>query len=215
MTKRRAEPHQMHDEHDQTHAPFIFIGQNIALDLVNTEKKVRGKLCDLLATPEAIMQWWHAALQHHIDSAAVLPNSELLALDNSAFSTVRAVRGSIRQLFGAVVDRTTPNAQAIDVLNSVLRLGHHTLMLDEQGTLQTRYATLHGGADVLLFTVTRSVVQLLESNRQRIHRCSNPRCVLFFYDTTKSATRRWCNLECMDRARSAKRYQASKQRSST
>src|SRR5215212_7678437 len=133
MTKRRAEQHQMHHEHDQTHAPFIFVGQNIALDLVNTEKMVRGKLCDLLATPEAIMQWWHAALRHHTDSAAVLPNSELLALDNTAFSTVRAVRDSIRQLIGAVVDGTTPNAQAIDVINSVLRRGHHMLMLDEQG----------------------------------------------------------------------------------
>jgi predicted RNA-binding Zn ribbon-like protein len=25
----------------------------------------------------------------------------------------------------------------------------------------------------------------------RVHRCANPRCVLLFYDTTKSGTRRW------------------------
>jgi len=46
--------------------------------------------------------------------------------------------------------------------------------------------------------------QLLE---HRLHKCKNDRCILFFYDTTKSTMRQWCSLEWMNRARSLQHYQ--------
>jgi predicted RNA-binding Zn ribbon-like protein len=49
--------------------------------------------------------------------------------------------------------------------------------------------------------VALSAVDLLtRKDHGRLHRCENARCVLLFYDTTKSSTRRWCSTGCMDRA---------------
>jgi predicted RNA-binding Zn ribbon-like protein len=63
----------------------------------------------------------------------------------------------------------------------------------------------------LLLPIALSALDWLSSgDRPRLHRCANPRCVLLFYDTTRSATRRWCSLGCMDRARSARRYRQAK-----
>ena len=68
------------------------------------------------------------------------------------------------------------------------------------------------GPDATLLPIARSAVDLLTGkDLARLHRCANDRCVLLFYDTTKSATRRWCSIACMNRARSSRRYRERKQ----
>jgi predicted RNA-binding Zn ribbon-like protein len=192
--------------------PFVFIGEVLALDLVNTEVVVRGKGHDLLATPEDVVQWWQAAQRSYPDME-VLEASGIARSDPTALVALKGLRRALRGLFGALADGTPPASTDIDVLNSVLRTGAHTLMLTSSGAVEPIYQA-QAGADPMHFAIALSALRLVrDGERQRLHRCSNERCVLLFYDTTKSATRRWCSLGCMDRARSAKRYRAAKQRS--
>lgn len=51
---------------------------------------------------------------------------------------------------------------------------------------------------------------LTEGDLRRLHKCRNERCVLLFYDTTKSGTRQWCSLDCFNRTRSSQRYRQRK-----
>jgi predicted RNA-binding Zn ribbon-like protein len=191
---------------------FLFIGDVLALDLVNTEVVVRGKGRDLLATPEDVGQWWRAAQCVYPDME-VLEGGGVVRFDLAALLALKELRTALRGMFGALADGTTPATADIDVVNSILRTGAHALMLTSSGAVQPVYQA-QPGADSMLFAVALSAVRLVrDGERQRLHRCSNERCVLLFYDTTKSATRRWCSLGCMDRARSAKRYRAAKQRS--
>jgi predicted RNA-binding Zn ribbon-like protein len=40
-----------------------------------------------------------------------------------------------------------------------------------------------------------------------IRRCENPRCILYFYDTTKNHARRWCSMgACGNRAKAVAFY---------
>ena len=72
-------------------------------------------------------------------------------------------------------------------LNSVLRTGSHALMLTASGAVQPVYQA-QSGADPMHFAIALSALRLVhDGERQRLHRCSNARCVLLFYDTTKSA----------------------------
>ena len=191
---------------------FLFIGDVLALDLVNTEVVVRRKPRDLLATPEDVGQWWRAAQRSYPDMD-VVQASGVVRFDLAALLALKELRTALRGMFGALADGTTPASADIDVVNSVLRTGAHALMLPSSGAVQAVYQA-QPGADSMLFAIALSALRLVrDGERQRLHRCSNERCVLLFYDTTKSATRRWCSLGCMDRARSAKRYRAAKQRS--
>jgi predicted RNA-binding Zn ribbon-like protein len=191
---------------------FPFLGDVLALDLVNTEVVVRGKPRDLLATPEDAGQWWRAAQRSYPD-IDVVQSSGVVRFDLVGLAMLKGLRTALRGIFGALADGTTPASTDIDVVNSVLRTGVHALMLTVSGVVQPVYQA-HPGADSMLFSIALSALRLVrDGERQRLHRCSNERCVLLFYDTTKSATRRWCSLGCMDRARSAKRYRATKQRS--
>ncbi len=49
---------------------------------------VRGKLHEMLTTPEAVVQWGHAPLQHSPKSAVVQGSHDLMALDSAAYRTV-------------------------------------------------------------------------------------------------------------------------------
>ena len=191
---------------------FVFIGEVLALDLVNTEVVVRGKGRDLLATPEDVVKWWQAAQRYYPDME-VMEASGVARIDTAALVALKELRTALRGIFGSLADGTAAASADIDVLNSVLRTGTHALMLASSGAIQPVYQA-QVGADPLHFAIALSALRLVrDGERQRLHRCSNERCVLLFYDTTKSATRRWCSLGCMDRARSAKRYRAAKQRS--
>ncbi|MFL5652938.1 MAG: CGNR zinc finger domain-containing protein [Ktedonobacteraceae bacterium] len=56
-----------------------------------------------------------------------------------------------------------------------------------------------------------TLILFTRAEKHRLHICKNERCILFFYDTTKSATHQWCSLECMNRARSLQHYRHVKE----
>jgi predicted RNA-binding Zn ribbon-like protein len=86
-------------------------------------------------------------------------------------------------------------------------------VLSTSGAVRPVYHVQPGAASTC-FTIALSALHLVrDGDLQRLHRCRDDCCVLLLYDTTRSATRRCCSLGGMDRARSAKRYLAAKQRS--
>jgi predicted RNA-binding Zn ribbon-like protein len=191
---------------------FFFVGQALALDLVNTEVVVRGRPRDLLATADDVPRWWQAAQRHH-------PQLPLVAVQGDAAPDVVAthvalttLRGALRRLFSQLADGAQPAAADLAVLNAVLEQASPVAHSDEHGHVHSVYRVAASPVHPLVITVALAALQLLTtSDMERLHRCGNERCVLLFYDTTKSATRRWCSLGCMDRARSARRYQEAKQ----
>jgi predicted RNA-binding Zn ribbon-like protein len=63
-------------------------------------------------------------------------------------------------------------------------------------------------AATLLAPVLWSAAELLLSApHRRIRRCANDRCLWLFVDTSKSGTRRWCDMSsCGNRAKAARHY---------
>ena len=200
----------------QNDGPFVFRGENLALDLVNTEVVIRGKRQDLLAQPQDAAQWWLAAQKHHRDLNAVrAENEEQIDYDRALLSKLFSLRTALRAIFSALVEERNPAKEDRDVLNNVLKTGYASLDMTEQGELVSIYRTADTQRGLILLPIALSALHLIcTGERKRLHHCENGKCILFFYDTTKSATRRWCSLGCMDRARSAQRYREAKQQKS-
>jgi len=191
--------------------PFLFVGDALALDLVNTEIVVRRNAIDLLTGPGVYAAWWLAAASHHPDMVARLPagaseaNPELLP-------NVITLRGALREIFGAVANGAMIPADALAILNRVLEGVDDAIELSVTGEPRPLLVPRAPAGDGPLAAVARSAFALLtEGESSRLHRCANERCVLYFYDTTKSATRRWCSTACMNRARSSRRYRERRQ----
>jgi predicted RNA-binding Zn ribbon-like protein len=192
--------------------PFFFVADLLALDLVNTEIMVRGKPRDLLATPADLARWWQAAQRHYPERPEVRGAQAVFLNDSDVLVELRNVRAALRTIFSALVDGVVPEAQAIAQMNAVLRQGHHAIEATPAGDIQPVYQISDQTSSAFFFPIVLSAISWLTTGeRYRLHRCANKRCVLLFYDTTKSATRRWCSTGCMDRARSVQRYQKVKQ----
>lgn len=202
-------------ENDVPDDGFFFVGHALALDLVNTEIVVRGRARDLLTTPADVLRWWQAAGRHHSQLPQVVVQGAATIDLAATFTALTTLRSTLRGLFSAAADQRSAAAADLAALNAVLGQAAPALQDDGQGRMIQIYHLVINPVHPLVITVALEARALLTtSDLARLHRCGNERCVLLFYDTTKSATRRWCSLGCMDRARSHRRYQEARQRGS-
>src|SRR5262245_42096196 len=89
---------------------FAFVGDALALDLINTDVVIRRRPLDLLAAPGAYAAWWHAAAERYPEVVGRLPATDAAA-NPDLLPAVLELRGALRAIFGAVaVGRTPPNA---------------------------------------------------------------------------------------------------------
>ncbi len=190
---------------------FVFRGGPLALDLINTEVMVRGKRGDLLTTPLVLEKWWQAIGQQYPESPELATGLE--AFSPTALEAVLKLRRALRNIMDAVVNQAAIDPQDQLALNTVLAIGHHHLTLQEDNKrLKAEYQLNNQTDSSLLFQVALSAFRLLtETELKRLHRCKNERCILYFYDNTRSATRHWCSLGCMNRSRSLENYRRAKQ----
>lgn len=204
-------------QHDET--PFRFRGGELALDLVNTESIKRGKLHESLVTPRDVDLWWRAASQHHPhwkEDVQAGKKGDAIIYDTTLLNTLKRLRGALRGIFGALVDDDAPRQEDVVVLNDALQTGRWFVDLTTEGELRPVYHITEEANSPIVLACALSALHLIrEGERKRLHRCESDRCILFFYDTTRSATRRWCSVSCMDRARSLQRYHQARQQASS
>lgn len=197
----------------QHETSFLVGTENLALSLVNTEVMIRGKQHDLLMIPQDVARWWQETCQRHPEFDEVRRgNEETTSYDMALLNALKTLRAALRAILSVLATEGVPRQEDVDTLNAILRTSYSSLDLTEQGDLVPRTHTTDMTQGLVLVPIALSALRLIsQGDRKRLHQCENERCILFFYDTTKSATRRWCSLGCMDRARSAQRYREVKQ----
>lgn len=185
----------------------MFRGGLLALDLVNTTIVERGKPHDLLGRPADLGRWWEIVLGRYGLEGEV---STLEAATPEELAATHTLRAALRRVCTAVIEGSTMADEDRAILNAALAMAHHTLTKTPDGPMRHTYSLAAGGSP-LPFQVALSALHLLtEHDLGRLHQCRNERCVLLFYDTTKSGTRQWCSLECFNRTRSSERYRQRK-----
>jgi predicted RNA-binding Zn ribbon-like protein len=211
----KAEREERESKHGQADESFYFVGEYLALDLVNTEAVLRGKQHDLLVTPEDVRRWWQEACRHQMYMEDVRAEGDgEPVFDAALFDALKTLRAVLRHIFSACVEGAPPPQADLHVLNDVLQMGYHWLEYTQDGSIQDVYRTRGNKNGEVLLPIALSARRLLcGGDRKRLHKCDSERCILFFYDTTRNRTRRWCSLGCMERVRSAQRYKRSRQES--
>ena len=124
---------------------------------------------------------------------------------------LKHLRAVLRRLFIELIEQRPVPTGELEELNRVLALGYRILEMGPGSQLIPVYQTTEPRSGAILLPIALSALHLIsESERNRLHKCSNDRCIALFYDTTRSATRHWCSPECMNRARSIRQYQRTK-----
>lgn len=195
-------------------AERLFLSGSLALDLVNTEMIIRGKKHDVLSSPDALATWWQEANKQHTESQPVV-EKEPIVWNAELLTAVKELRASLRNLASHVVQHQAVDDDILEPLNAILALGYPSMQKTEQGTITQVMRLRDTKIGPVVLPVALSAFRLFtEADWQRIHKCKNDRCVLYFYDNTKSGTRQWCSLGCMNRSRSIQHYKKAKKRRS-
>jgi predicted RNA-binding Zn ribbon-like protein len=169
-----------------------FIGGRLALDFVN------------IVPLNSELSW--EPLIAFLESARIVTperGGELLALSRSdpqaADSLLRKAQrlaAALRLAFDAVLHRQKVRREWIEPVNEILRITEgHDELISTENDWEIQFVASESGLEWLLAAVARSAAEIIaEGPRARLRLCANPRCGLFFYDTSRTHRRRWCSM---------------------
>jgi predicted RNA-binding Zn ribbon-like protein len=179
---------------------FLFIGNNVTVDFINTEVISRGELIDLLPDTAALYKWAYEAgfkLKRGVNF--------------EEFSTTLSLRQALKDVYLAKIDNRSTPYKALAILNQ--NLAYHS----SQQTLQ--YDKLNCTYQLVPVKDTLTVLDLLgilayEGGKllaspqvDQLKHCCNADCILIFMDISRGQKRRWCSMEtCGNRAKVATHY---------
>ncbi len=178
---------------------FLFLADHLALDFVNTELVEEDERVDRLLAPRDLAVWLRRA---GLASEGREPVSRRL------LHRAKALRAEMRLMAEALAAGRPVPASVIPAINRELRGARTYQELGRTGReyeVRTLSETASAG---VLAPIARSAAELLAGpGRLRVRRCGNPACILHFYDTTRSRTRRWCSMAgCGNRMKVAAHY---------
>lgn len=185
-----------------SHSPFIFVANNLAIDFVNTCVQKDGVPFELLNSTADFVLWVkQAGFTHKVFE------SEFDLLEIHQF------RQALRALFSAKMDAQLLPAEPLQTLNGYLKdapMHQQLLQRDCEVVLQPLSDQL-SKAQLLGEIAHRASQILISSAKHPIKSCASHSCILMFLDTSKAKKRRWCSMEwCGNRAKAATFYQSAK-----
>jgi predicted RNA-binding Zn ribbon-like protein len=125
------------------------------------------------------------------------------------FRQAIAFRSEMRRMARCIASRKPVPGSTLRGINDLLRRGAGYGRLTREGSgfvLQVRRDVQHP-TDLLVYIAADAADLLCEGDLSRVRKCENPACVLYYYDTSRSRTRRWCSMSsCGNRAKVAAHY---------
>ena len=185
-------------------APFVFVGDVLCLDFLNTVAEGRELLMDF----PGLVRW--------LMDAGVLPAAQVDGVRThwsagrraaASLAEARILREVLRTAIRAFSHGERIPPASLEVLNRHLAQSPVRAELVEEagGRISKRFHLQWKETADLLAPVVASAADLLAgADRSLLHRCAGANCTLFFYDRTKNHRRRWCSAAmCGNRAKVA------------
>jgi predicted RNA-binding Zn ribbon-like protein len=174
-----------------------FIGDHLAIDLVNTVRVVDGEVTDTLGSDGDVRVWLGLAGVPVASKPAPWPDGALL-------EAARRLREAARK---AIEARKAGGRAPLGVINAFLESStSHARLVARSGSGLELRRVYHGGTpEEYLLPVAETVAGLLaEGDFDLVRRCASERCVLWFYDRTRGHGRKYCtSAGCGNRAKVA------------
>lgn len=195
---------------------FVFVGERLCVDFVNTELVEDGVPVDRLRGFDDLVEWCaQAQVIGTADAKAILRRWSGSPEAIEAHRRALAFRGTLRAMLeGLAGGRAHVSARALDGINAQLHDDtREREVVRTKAGYETRMRRRIDAPGDLLGAIAESAADLLsKDNLTLVRACQNPECVLFFLDTTKNHRRRWCAMAaCGNRAKVAAHYRRGRQ----
>ena len=175
---------------------FLFLGNELVLDFVNTRPVQDDKVTELLPDFAAVLRWFQAAdllNSEQVDRLGLQFGGRTEAQKTTAL--MKDLREKWRQEILAWERSRAIRSQTLDEINGLMAM--HP-MLTKLTKSRTAYSTglwfeVREPADLLAPLAHSAATLFATGDRRRVRKCAN--CVLHFHDTSKKGTRRWCSMQ--------------------
>ncbi len=189
---------------------FLFIGENLALDFVNTQRMRDGQVVDLIEDYAALVGWLvQARVLGAAQAKAALKKWGGNAEGKRVYEQARTLRSALRAMAEHLAaGKPVPQSSLVSI-NEVLRRGvGYAQISRSRGGFEKQLHAQHEEAMLLIVPIAEAASDLLcQGNLALVRKCDNPHCILYFYDTTKNHARRWCSMAgCGNRMKAAAHY---------
>jgi predicted RNA-binding Zn ribbon-like protein len=192
---------------------FLFVGNQLALDFLNTRPVQNGEPTELLPDFSALLRWFQAA--------TLLTPREMAKLQQQwgesarARQTVKAMRDLREKLRKEILIWERGSAvphSTVEELNRLMARYPMRTRLNARGSGSSMdlYFELRQPEDLFAPLAYHAAMLFAHVDRNRVRKCDQ--CVLHFQDTSKKGTRRWCSMQLCGNRRKVAAYAARRRR---
>jgi predicted RNA-binding Zn ribbon-like protein len=193
---------------------FLFVGNQLALDFLNTRPVQNGEPMELLPDFSALLRWFQAA---ELLSARDVANlQKKWGKSARAQRTVRAVRDLREKLRKEILAWEGGGAVHHSTIDELNRLMADHPMRTKLNTSESAFAIklwfeLRQPEDFFAPLAQSAATLFANVDGSRVRKCDQ--CVLHFHDTSKKGTRRWCSMQLCGNRKKVAAYAARKRES--
>ena len=184
---------------------FLFVGNQLALDFVNTRPIQDEKVIELIPDFESLLRWFRAA--GLLDASQLKTLQKRCSTSMNAPGTLKRMREFREALRKAIFSWESSGSIGRDFVAELNRLmASHPMRLRLQrnaGGFSTDSWFSPREPEDLISPIAQAAAKLFStSDHNRVRKCEH--CILHFHDTSKIGTRRWCSMRiCGNRAKVA------------
>jgi predicted RNA-binding Zn ribbon-like protein len=175
---------------------FLFLGNQLALDFLNTRPVQNGEPMELLPDFSALLRWFQAAgllsprEATHIEGEWGQSREAQQTLEEA-----RALREALRKEILSWEGGGSIHHSTVAELNRLM--AEHPMRTRLKGNGDKRlpelYFTVQKPEDLFAPLAQNAAMLFTSVDRTRVRKCGH--CVLHFLDTSKKGTRRWCSMQ--------------------
>jgi predicted RNA-binding Zn ribbon-like protein len=173
---------------------FLFLGNHLALDFINTRPVQNGKTTELLPDFEALLRWFVAAgLLSPGDMARFRRKWGPSVRARRTVEAVRELREKLRKQVIAWERGEAVQRSSVRQLNRLM--AQHPMrnkLKSGRNPSMEQWFELQQPEDLHAPLAYSAATLFTYADRRRVRKCAQ--CVGHFHDTSKKGTRRWCSM---------------------
>ena len=199
-----------------SHGSFTFVGHYRCLDFVNTALVAAQGRTDPIQDFSGLVSWLReAGLIDATERSVALQKWSERREAQQTYAGALLFRMRLAEIAERLASRRQVPKSGLDAINEQLqsRAARAKVTRGKNGFVE-RLETDFTEPRQLIVPLAQSAADLLcHGDLSLVKRCANPSCSLYFYDTSKNHTRRWCSMEtCGSRMKMAAYYQRQRLR---
>ncbi|MFE3456676.1 CGNR zinc finger domain-containing protein [Nocardiopsis aegyptia] len=186
----------------RTEFPEFRLGSVLATSFTATLTERRGDAVERIPTPHRLADWL-AVNGLTVDSCTTVQ-----------LDLARELREAVHAAATAAATQDALPADAVQVINDRSTQGRAAAVLTPEGERRWRLGSDSGVEDALGVIAADAISVIAGERDGRLALCASPTCRAAFFDTSRSRTRKWCDMNTCGNRQKKARFHANQRQGS-